>query len=256
MTRRHVPLEGNLNLRDLGGYVGADGRTVRHGCLFRSDELHLLTDKDLKVIADLGIKIVFDLRGDDERATRPSRLPTGVELHERTSPEHSDAPTATFEEQVVQGLLPEPDDEWFGSVVYLDLLTRLAPELRRIVELALDAPARPVLFHCFAGKDRTGITAAVLLGLLGVPDDVILDDYELTTQFYTPARMAALADLLDEHGVDHDRVRPFFEARRRVLTIALDHLHETWGAFDAYAKTVLGVGEDVPDRLRAALLEV
>ena len=253
MTRRHVPLEGNLNLRDLGGYIGADGRSVRHGCLFRSDELHALTDADLSVIADLGVRVVFDLRNERERGERPSRLPPGVEVHERETPSKRDAAGLSLEQQVVQGLLPPPNDEEF-SHTYIDMLTRLVPELRRIVALALDARQRPLLFHCVAGKDRTGMTAAILLGLLGVPDDVILDDYELTTHYSAGRRLEAVASLLDEHGVAHDRVRPLFEARRPVLQIAVDHLHETWGDFDTYAVDQLGLHPDTPTRLRTALL--
>ena len=73
---RHIPLEGCFNLRDLGGYETTEGRVVKHGCVFRGDELSALTDADLDVIADLGIRVVFDLRNDRERTERPSRLPT------------------------------------------------------------------------------------------------------------------------------------------------------------------------------------
>ncbi len=251
--RRHVPLEGNLNLRDLGGYLSTHGGHVRRGCLFRSDELHTLTDADLEVVAALGVRVVFDLRNDRERVDRPSRLPPGVEVHERTSPPTRASGGLTFERRLVEGRLPERDDDEFAAG-YVDMLTRLAPELTRIVNLAIAARERPLLFHCVAGKDRTGITAAILLGILGVPGDTILDDYELTTHYTSDARLAAVVDLLDERGVDHDRVRPFFEARRRVLEIALDHLHTTWGGFDQYAVDALGVAADVPDRLRRALL--
>ena len=96
--------------------------------------------------------------------------------------------------------------------------------------------------------------AAVLLGLLGVPDDVILDDYELTTTYYTPRRMKALAAAMAEHGVADERVRPLLEARRPVLAATLRHLRERWDGFDSYATEHLGVSREVPDGLRAALL--
>jgi protein-tyrosine phosphatase len=111
-----------------------------------------------------------------------------------------------------------------------------------------------VLVHCAAGKDRTGITAAVLLGVLGVPDEVILDDYELTSTYFTPRRMDALAPAMSEHGVTEDRLRPLLEARRPVLTAMLAHLHERWGGFDAYAREHLGVEPDLVARLRGQLL--
>jgi protein-tyrosine phosphatase len=255
VAAKHVPLEGNLNLRDLGGYESALGGAVRHGCLFRSDELHALTDADLETVAALGVRVVFDLRNDEERRLRPSRLWEDVELHERETASHE--PTSagrTLADDIVSGWTGVPDDEMFAGV-YVDLLTRLAPELRRILELASDAVERPLLFHCAAGKDRTGIAAALLLGLLGVDDETILDDYELTTEFSTPKRFAEVAHLVEEHGANPDHVRGFISARRPVLARALAHMHSEWGGFDGYATTVLGVGEDLPARLRAALLE-
>ncbi|MHB1447361.1 MAG: tyrosine-protein phosphatase, partial [Acidimicrobiales bacterium] len=187
---QHHPLEGCLNLRDIGGYPAVTGRMVRTGCLFRSDELCALTDEDLVAVTRLGIKVVFDLRHHGERQARPSRLPPDVELLERRT-EPTEGAAVTIEEQIATASLPERDDSWMGKI-YAELLEHMAPDFRVIVERAAEARARPLLFHCAAGKDRTGLTAAILLGLLGVPDEVILDDYELTNDHYTPGRLSAL----------------------------------------------------------------
>ncbi|MEY2425731.1 MAG: protein-tyrosine phosphatase [Actinomycetota bacterium] len=251
---RHVALEGTLNLRDLGGYASGLGGAIRHGCLFRSDELHALTDADLETVAALGVRVVFDLRNDQERGLKPNRLWPDVELHERETASHEPTNAGrTLADEIVSGWTGVPDDDEFAKV-YIDLLTRLAPELRRIVTLAADADQRPLLFHCAAGKDRTGIAAAVLLGLLGVDEATILDDYELTTQFSTPKRLAEVAHLIEEHGANLDHIRQFISARRPVLAKMLDHLHATWGGFERYATEVLGVEADLTARLRAALL--
>jgi protein-tyrosine phosphatase len=183
-----------MNLRDLGGHRAADGRYVKTGCLYRSDELCALTDTDVETIGAMGIKVVFDLRND------------------------------------------------------------LAPELRIIVDRAVEAHRRPLLFHCAAGKDRTGVAAAVLLGLLGVADETILDEYEQTSIQSTPRRLDALRPLLAEHGIDEERIRPLLQARRPVLARALAHLHDEWGSFEDYAVRVVGVTPDVPTRLRHRLL--
>lgn len=247
-----MPLEGSVNLRDIGGYETVDGSFVRTGCVFRSDELHALTDTDLEVVTKLGIRVVFDLRNTHERTARPNRLPIDVELLERASPPTSND-QSTLEELIATGELPVPDDEYVAGT-YIDLLERLAPEFRIILERAVDAPARPLLFHCVAGKDRTGITAAMLLGILGVSDDLLLDDYELTTVHFTPARMDALAPLLERHGVADDRVRPLLSARRPVLAATLHRVRERWGGFEGYALDHLELPADLPDQLRTALL--
>ena len=252
MERRHILLEGSLNLRDLGGYETGDGRRIRTGCLFRSDELHALTDADLETVSGLGIRVLFDLRNAEERAARPNRLPGAIEVLERVTPS-TGGPAHTTEEEIAGGRLPVADDEFFAGV-YMTLLDLLGPELRVIIERAVDAPFRPLLFHCAAGKDRTGIAAAVLLGLLGVPDPVILDDFELTSRYFTPRRMERLAPAMAEHGVTAEQLRPLLEARRPVLATALQHLHDRWGGFEGYAVDHLAVDRDLPERLRAALL--
>jgi protein tyrosine/serine phosphatase len=166
MTERHLPLERCLHLRDIGGYFTTDERKVRWGCLYRSGEPCALTDADLEAVRRLGIGVIVDLRNEWERAARPDRLPTGVELLERSSPAARNVPDQTIEELIAAGQVPVKDDEYITGV-YIDLLNRLIPEVRLILETAVDATHRPMLFHCVAGKDRTGIVAAVLLGVLG-----------------------------------------------------------------------------------------
>jgi protein-tyrosine phosphatase len=250
----HVPLEGIFNLRDLGGYATADGHTVKTGCLFRSDELHTLTDADVATVAQLGVRVLFDLRNQVERDLRPNPTLADVVVHERQAPPQ-DSSGMTLEQQVAAGIKPvQADDDEFGDV-YIALLTYLGKELGHIVELAADASDKPLLFHCVAGKDRTGITAAILLGLLGVPDETILDDYELTTSLWTPNRMEQLADLIAEHDLDADNLRVMASARRPVLAKALAYLHDTWGTFDAYATDALGVSAATLACLRANLLD-
>ena len=251
MTERHLPLEGCLNLRDLGGYLTSEEREVRWGCLYRSGELCTLTDADIEEVSRMGIEVVVDLRNEWERAARPDRLPPGVELIERMSPAALDRLDPTLEELIAAGDIPVKDDEYITGV-YIDLLDRLVPEIRLILEMAVHATERPMLFHCAAGKDRTGIVAAVLLGVLGVPDETIIEDYELTTTHYGAHRMDTLAGLLAEHDIAPESVRHLVDARTPGLERAMRHLHERWGGFDGYATTAVGVSPDLPDRFARA----
>lgn len=247
-----MALEGCFNLRDLGGHLTQGGRAVRRGCVFRSDELCRLTEADLAWLHQVGIRVVFDLRNQFERAARPSRLWDGVEVLERKSPATGSGPGPSLEDQIVSRQIPEPDDERMANV-YIELLGRLAPELRVILTRAAEAAERPLLIHCVAGKDRTGLAAAVLLGVLGVPGDKILDEYELTTSLAAPRRLTALRPLLETHSVPEERVRPLLEVRRRVLASALEHLEQRWGGFEGYVAEGLGL-DDLPVRLRQTLL--
>jgi protein-tyrosine phosphatase len=252
MAERHLALEGCLNLRDIGGYRTADRREVRWGCLYRSSELCSLTDADLAAVERLGLAVVVDLRNPWERAVRPSRLPPGVEVIERWSPSSGNGPGPRLEEQIPAGDLPGRDDDHLAQV-YVDILERFAPEIRVILETAVDAVERPLLFHCAAGKDRTGMVAAVLLGVLGVPHATIVEDYELTTTFYGARRLDDVAKLLADHGVSPEQVRHLVEARTPAFEEALHQLHDRWGGYDGYATTVLGVAPDLPAHLRATL---
>jgi protein-tyrosine phosphatase len=252
MVHRHHPLEGCLNLRDLGGYPTKDGRQVRWGCVFRAGELCLLTDADADAITRLGIRVVVDLRNRWERSARPDRLPPGIDLVERRSPPSGSSPTPTLEELIVSGDLPVRDDE-LRARVYVDMLDRLAPEVGAVLGRAVDAVDRPLLFHCVAGKDRTGVVAAVLLGVLGVAEEDIVEDYELTTDHYGARRLDELADLMREHAVRSEALRHLVDARTPALTACLRHLHDRWGGFDRYVTERVGAPADLPSRLRTAL---
>lgn len=251
MTERHHALDGCLNLRDVGGYLTAEGRQVRWGCLYRSGELCSLTDADLDAVGRLGVRVVVDLRNRWERVARPGRLPPGVELVERPSPPTGRARGRTLEEQIVTGDLPVKDDETSRpctsgcSTAWLRRSAWSSSWPSTPVE-------RPVLFHCVAGKDRAGPVAAVLLGAPRRPEATIVEDYELTTTHYASRRLAALAPLLATYGVAETSVRHLVEARRPALEGALRHLHRQWGGYDGYL-TAAGARPGLPARLRAAL---
>lgn len=250
---RHIPLEGCLNLRDLGGYETSSGR-IRSGCVYRSSDLCALTDGDVEIVASLGIAVVVDLRGRPERIARPNRLPQGVEVHERTTPSTRNAPELTLEDQIASRSFPPRDDAFLATSYIGHLEERLTSELRRILELAVDSPRRPLLFHCAAGKDRTGVAAAVLLGVLGVSDADILADYELTGAYWAAPRRAALRGHLARHGVAEAEVAHLLEPRTEVLRQVIDHVHDRWGGFETYATACLGTDPTLPSRLRAALV--
>ncbi len=244
---RNLGLLGARNFRDLGGYVTADGAHTRWGRVFRSDAL-LLEAPDFVTFARLGVRAIYDLRSDTERELTPNRLPPGghaVELipliTDASSPPTIDAMLA--------------DGERFLADIYLHILEQSAASLGRILSDLADESRLPAVFHCAAGKDRTGIVAALLLSVLGVAEEDILDDYELTSRYRTPDRVDAVMDRLrNERGVAPEVAAGILRTPRWAMQSALAEVGGRYGGISGYLAGPGGMDPSVPEVLRARLL--
>ena len=173
---RIVALQGGTNFRDLGGYPTAGGGHVRWGRVYRSGALHRLTAVDLATLDRLGLRVVYDLRADEERAYAPSILPDGIRC-EFLPVGGTAARTKELTDLFVEGRLGDiPPD--FLLRIYDAMAEVAAPTFGRLLTKLAEPEGTPALFHCTAGKDRTGLTAALLLSVLDVDEAAILDDYE------------------------------------------------------------------------------
>lgn len=191
-STRHTPrLTGAPNFRDLGGLVTEDGRHLRSGLLYRSESLSYLTEEDLHTLSDLGIALVCDLRSTWECSRYPSRLPV-------SAPETLSMPISidvrTGEGDMLGLLARTPTEEialefMLGS--YRAYPQAFAPSLGHLFTRIIDGPALPLLFHCSAGKDRTGFLAAILLRAIGVSHEQVVRDYLATAQHWAPPRSIA-----------------------------------------------------------------
>ncbi len=170
---RFLELDGAFNFRDLGGLATNDGGTTRPGLLFRSDALHHLAPAAVDRLVDLGIRTVIDLRSavELERSGRGPLESTDIGwLHAPLT--HGDAAAGN----VVPPALAEGD---MGRH-YVESLPARSEMLAQVITHLADRDNLPAVFHCTAGKDRTGMVAALVLSLVGVPDEVIVHDYTLT----------------------------------------------------------------------------
>jgi len=176
---RLVPLQGSFNFRDLGGYPGRDGRSTRWGRLFRSDALHELTDADVSHLRDLGLRTVVDLRTERElhRTGRGPLEPEPVTFRHLPVVQEGVRGTVTADAESLAAPAPPGDDLAERYLWYLDVGRA---SLVEALALMGDDGDYPLVFHCAAGKDRTGVLAALVLELVGVDREVIVADYVIT----------------------------------------------------------------------------
>jgi protein-tyrosine phosphatase len=244
---RLVPLEAVHNFRDLGGYPAAGGRVTRWRTLFRADGLHRLAGADLEVIRRLGLKTVIDLRMEteiEERGTFP-RAEHPVDYHHLTV---MDTTWAEMER-------PEFDDDVdFLHWAYAQMLLSGGPNFGAAIDVMAAPGALPAVFHCAAGKDRTGITAMLILGALGVAKEYIAADYALTEAGMERMRIWAEREFPELAGQAADVPSAFFAALPDAMLRLIEDLEAEHGSIRAYVRT-LGVSEDTLAALDAALLD-
>jgi len=252
--RRLVPLEGAVNFRDLGGYRTVGGGRVRWGCLFRSGALHKLTSADAATLGRLGLRAVYDLRTDAECDRAPSIQLEGVRF-ERLSIGGDASRTRELTAPVLEGR-PADIRSDFLERLYPAMAEAAAPSFGRLLTRLADPEGVPALFHCAAGKDRTGLSAALLLSVLGVEEAQILDDYELSAEYFTAGQMAKVRLKLGDSGVDIEGYRAVFGAPRYAMATFLATLRERYGSAEAYLENQGGVDPQVFAELRARLVHM
>lgn len=250
MFERRIALAGASNFRDLGGYATEDGKTVRWRKVFRSDALQDLTPEDASLLVGLGLGDVFDLRTTDEiemfgtnplgeHGVRHHHVPFNGHL----GPAHQRAAS-----------VPDFDDHVGFADMYLTMLAGAGPSVARVFTHLAEGPEQAIVFHCAGGRDRTGMTAALLLGALGVSRETIEADYELTGQYLMmPAerleRMRAL------YGDRPWNLKPGpLATPPEVIRLTLQRLDAEYGSPEAYLAQS-GVTADHIAALRRNLLE-
>lgn len=252
---RLIALEGALNWRDLGGYPTADGQVTRWDRVYRADGLDQLTDADLDVIAKLGIKLVVDFRVDREVDESPSRLPDHPELRRQRLPIGGDEVEGkSILDTIRAGDLRTYTIEEMATG-YERLLEESALNFGEVIIHAADPANHPMVFHCTAGKDRTGLMAMLLLGALGVSDGDIVADYELTTHYRSNKRLAVLGPELEKAGVDIEAVRPFLTAQAPVMAATVEALKARYGSIEAYLTQEAELDPSTLADLRTLMLE-
>ena len=234
---------------DLGGYATADGRTVRWGAAFRADGIHQVRDEAVATLTGLGLRNVVDLRTDDERTEwgfADGEL-LGARYH------HRPVIRRTWDRDGIE-LDESGDPHRFLADRYLDMLDSGAGAIVATIHLLADRAEHATVFHCAAGKDRTGVTAMVLLGLLGVSRADIVADYALSGEGME--RMEAWVRVNKPEMVDRMSRQPqaFRSAPAPAMAMLLADIDDRWGSVRGWAADA-GIDDATVAELQAALLE-
>ena len=254
-AERLLPLEGGRNFRDLGGYQTADGKRVKWGKLYRSGTMAHLTTNDYEYLGKLGIRVVCDFRSTQERATEPNKWQevAGLDYWSRDY-------AATFGE-LRKLLASNPTGESAKAAMasgYRELPFEQALSYRELFK-RLAANEVPLAFNCSAGKDRAGTAAALILSALGVPRDIVVEDYALSDKLvdfraaYTSGNKDGRAGAMAQ--MQPEVVQAVLSSDPDYIRAALDEIESRHGTIEGYLRDVLGIDTEELAAIRRELLE-
>lgn len=231
LAERHLPMTGGFNFRDIGGYKTKDGKFVKWGKIFRSDDLSTLTDADLSYLSSFPLLSVVDYRSAEEIKAAPDKIPTSVKNDETYSinPGNVTSPTMlkNMDNTKIDAYMEQINVKFVSDSAAIS-------QFRKMFEM-LQNPTNnvPLLYHCTAGKDRTGMSTALILYALGVDDKTVMDDY-LTSNQFIEAKFAAYEKTYPE-------MRDMFLVKKDFLQAGLDQIKKEYGNVENFLTKQLNV---------------
>jgi len=244
--KRHLNIEGAYNVRDIGGYPTHDGRRTRWKRFLRADNLHRLSPASQTFLIEYGLSTVIDLRQIRETQETPNVFAGSSDVVYRNHNMIGDT--------LPVGYPAEGEGAKRISSNYRVFLDGRHPQICQILTTLAVPGAVPAVYHCASGKDRTGLISALLLGLAGVPEDIIAADYALSAR-YLIVRYLTEFPPPEQSASDYtweDYQAEFCPPEAMLMT--LEHLTQRYGGIDEYVRSI-GLAPDAIGRLRAELLE-
>ena len=258
-NHRLLAFEGIANFRDLGGYTTAQGQHVKWGVLYRAGTLADATATDLADLRQLHLATLIDFRSSAEKEEEPNRLPDPVPFEVIEIPTLDDGNKAMVGEimaRIESGNFDGFDPNLTMLQANRQFATEFTPQFKQFIQTILEASGAPVVWHCSAGKDRTGFAAAILLRILGVDQTAIMQDYMASKQLALEARKSQLLLLRVFKGEEAaDKLAVLMGVEQDWLQAAFDEINAHWGSFDQYVSDGLGLSAADINQLRSHLLE-
>jgi len=258
-AHRLLNFEGIPNVRDLGGYAATDGRQVKWGVLYRAGSFAGATDSDLEKLAQLELGTFIDFRSALEREEEPDRLPEAPSFAVVDIPildEGNEALVKEIATRIENGDFDGFDPDALMMDANRQFADEFTPQFAQFLRSVIDAGGRPVLWHCTAGKDRTGFASAILLRILEVPQETVLQDYLASGEQALQARRSQMLMLRLFKGQEAaDKVSVLLGVRQPWLEAAFSEIDTRWGDFDSYVRAGLGLSEEDISHLRHTLLQ-
>ena len=249
------------NFRDFGGYRTQNGLIVKRGMLYRSGSLAKASDDDLAKLSSLGIRTVCDLRTHQERSNNPDRIPGNSNVKSIHIPikvtMHNESGVISQLFALLFGEARRLDYAQVAKQIYREYAVDFRPEFSEIIKLAAEGSNLPILIHCTAGKDRTGLACGLIQLMLGVPLESVTQDYLLTNGRLHEFKDAMLNRLrfLSIFGISRQKFLPLFEARSEYLEAAFDQMRHEYGTVENYVRDGLGFSDKDRLGLKDLLLE-
>lgn len=252
LAERALALEGSPNFRDLGGYETREGGRLKWGKLYRSSKLSGLTDEDRRRIQRLGLTLVCDFRQAIEQELDPTHLGDD-HTHLLASLPVSPGSANNFIDNLHNGIIAVDDAAGFMQEMNREFVASQLPRYAEMFQLLL-LGEQQVLIHCASGKDRTGFGSALILDVLGVPEESIVEDYLLTNQFLpVDQELGRLAgQFSDQTGetVSEEVLRGLLEVRPEYIQACFDEIRRRYASREHFYETALQLDPDKVARLR------
>lgn len=231
LSERHLPMEGGFNFRDLGGIKTREGKYVKWGKFFRTDELSSLTSSDLTYLKYIPIISVVDFRTKSEIELKPDKLPSSVKERYEMNISPGNLDLKGFDLDQLAKLNTDSVMVAMNKALVTDSV--IIDTYKQFFALLQNESNLPVIFHCTAGKDRTGMAAALILFTLGVDEDTIMKDY-LSSNIYLKDKYAKLIE-------ERPFLEPMFTVKKEYLQTSIDLINEKYGSVDNYLTNQLNI---------------